>query len=81
MQSGRRKVGQWVLEYVTPSARNPEALMGWVASEDTLNQVKLKFDCCEDAQTYATEQGWDFVVANANIRKVKPRNYSDAFKT
>jgi len=80
MQSGLGKAGQWVLEYVPQTARNPEQLMGWVSSGDTLNQVKLRFDSQEDAVAYAEKHALDYHVLAAHQRKVKPRNYGDNFR-
>lgn len=80
MQSGRAKCEQWVLEYETASKRAPESLMGWSASEDTLNQVQLKFDSSEKAIEFAKSKGWRYNLASDNERKVTPRNYSDNFR-
>lgn len=80
MQSGLGKAGDWVLEYETETARKPEALMGWTASGDTLNQVKLKFASMEDAVAFATAKGWNYTVLPPRFRKVKPRNYGDNFR-
>ena len=54
--------------------------MGWTCSEDTLNQVQLKFDTQEEAIAFAQEKGWAFTLSNAHERKVTPRNYGDNFK-
>jgi hypothetical protein len=54
--------------------------MGWVSSDDTLNQVRLKFDSAEDAISYAQGKGWEYSVQVAQERKVRPRNYMDNFK-
>jgi len=80
MQSGRGKGGDWVLEYDLPTARVPESLMGWTASGDTLNQVKLGFDTAEDAVAYAQKNGLDYIVDTTHERRVKPRNYGDNFR-
>lgn len=80
MQSARGKSHQWVLEYEPISKRTPEPLMGWISSDDTLNQVKLKFDTAEDAVAYADKQGWEHQVQVNQPRKIKPRNYMDNFK-
>ena len=52
MQSGRGKLKNWVLEFITkdPSI-NP--LMGWETSTDTLEEVVLKFPSKEKAIEYA----------------------------
>lgn len=78
-QSGLAKTRHWVLEYETPSPRRPESLMGWTASKDTLNQVRLKFSSKEDAVDYAKKQGWSYILSGRHEKKIRPRNYSDNF--
>ncbi len=80
MQSGRGKSKAWVLEYELQTPRGPEALMGWTASSDTLNQVKLYFDTSQQAVEFAQSKGWNYVVLPAQERVVRPRNYGDNFK-
>ena len=80
MQSGRGRVGGWVLEYELETARSPEMLMGWTSSGDTLNQVRLKFATAEDAIQFAQDKGWAYTVLPAQERIVTPRNYVDNFK-
>ena len=80
MQSGRGKLRNWVLEYEAYSPRQAEPLMGWTSSGDTLNQVQLKFETCEDAIKFAEKKNWAYTVLPENDRVVKPRNYSDNFK-
>ena len=80
MQSGRAREGGWVLEYELETPRGPETLMGWTASSDTLNQVKLNFPTAEDAIKFAQSKGWAYTVLPAQERVVTPRNYVDNFK-
>ena len=80
MQSGHGKTGKWILEYELETPRGPEALMGWTASGDTLNQVRLNFANSEDAISFAVAKGWDYTVMPEQHRIVKPRNYVDNFK-
>ncbi|HPD83179.1 MAG TPA: ETC complex I subunit [Alphaproteobacteria bacterium] len=80
MQSIHAKKPTWVLECEQVSRRMPEPLMGWTCSDDTLNQVKLKFSCAEDAVSYAQKQGWEYTVTVDRDRRVRPRNYLDNFK-
>jgi hypothetical protein len=80
MQSIHAKKPQWMIECVTPTKREPEPLMGWTRSEDTLNQISLKFDSCEAAIAHAERQGWEYSVLVDRERRVKPRNYGDNFK-
>ena len=80
MQSGRAKMGQWILEYERPTARRPEPLMGWSSAADTYNQVKLKFDSEKEAVEYAVEHGWSYDVRKGSQKRIRPRNYGDNFK-
>ena len=79
-QSGRALLGKWVLEYEVQTPRRPEPLMGWVASGDTLNQVRLQFDRKEDAVAFARRKGLVFEVEPERRRRVQPRNYADNFR-
>ena len=78
-QSGRGKSKDWILEYELSSDRKPENLMGWTASGDTCNQVRLAFSKLDDAVKYANNEGWDYTILSAHERKICPRSYADNF--
>ena len=80
MQSGRAHLSNWVLEYELQTPRRPEPLMGWVASGDTLNQVRLRFERKEDAIAFARRKGLAFEVEPEHRRRVQPRTYADNFR-
>lgn len=80
MQSGLAKTAQWVLEYDRKAALGPEPLMGWTASGDTLNQVRLKFDTLDQAVAHAEKEGLEYSVIQPQERRVKPKNYTDNFR-
>lgn len=80
MQSGRSKTKLWVVEYETETARRPEPLMGWTASGDTLNQVRMKFDSMEQAIAFVEKKGWTYTLVQPQSRRLTPRNYGDNFK-
>lgn len=80
MQSGRGKEGKWLLEYELETPRGPETLMGWTASGDTLNQVRLQFPSVTEAISFAEKKGWAYTVLPSQERVVTPRNYVDNFK-
>ena len=61
MQSGAR-ARKWVLAYEPATRREPEALMGWISAEDTLNEVQLHFETMEEAVAFATKNGLDYTV-------------------
>ena len=83
MQSGTAKTKQWVLEYVSDTAREVDPLMGWTSNEDTQAQVRLRFPTKEAAQEYARDNGIDAVVTEPHSRKpnVRPGGYGDNFAT
>lgn len=80
MQSGRAGTGQWILEYELETPRKPEPLMGWTSSQDTLNQVRLKFDSKEAAIAFAESRNFDIILGEEHTRKIVPRSYLDNFK-
>jgi hypothetical protein len=80
MQSGRGKTHSWILEYEIETARRPEPLMGWTASADTLNQVKLRFATQDEAVAFATREGLSYSVEQPKPHRVRPRNYADNFR-
>jgi hypothetical protein len=80
MQSGRANTTEWVLEYELETPRRPEPEMGWVAADDTLNQVRIKFITREAAIAFAEKEGFDYTVGETHARKVKPQSYIDNFK-
>lgn len=81
MQSGRAKTHRWMLDYEIETPRRPEPLMGWTSSGDTLNQVRLSFETKEEAIAFAEREGWSYTVQEAAVRRVRPRNYADNFRT
>jgi len=80
MQSGRAGLKSWRIEPELESARVPEPLMGWTSSQDTLNQISLRFSSADEAVKYAEKMGWDYAVEEVNERIITPRNYADNFK-
>jgi hypothetical protein len=80
MQSGRGKTHHWVLEYEEETARRPEPLMGWTASDDTLNQVRIRFATAEEAIAFAEREGFACSVEQPKPHRVRPRSYADNFR-
>lgn len=79
MQSGRGLTQEWLLEF-EPGARRPEPLMGWTSSDDTLAQVRLRFDTKDEAIAYAQKRGLQFVLEEPQERRIKPKAYADNFR-
>lgn len=82
MQSGKSgNAKAWVLEYEPVAPKKADALMGWLGSDDTTQQVRLKFDSREDAVAYAKRKGLDFQVFDeAKKKPVGTKNYADNFR-
>ena len=80
MQSGLARTRRWVLEYEPATARTPDPLMGWSSGEDTLNQVRLRFDTREEARAFADKLGLDYTVAEPQAAAEKPKSYADNFR-
>lgn len=79
-QSGRAKTKQWILEYDLETKRQPEPMMGWISSHDTLNQTRMLFDTVEEAVHFAEKNGWKYSVVEPKPRQLKGRSYLDNFK-
>jgi hypothetical protein len=80
MQSGRAGTRKWVLDYETASRRTPDPLMGWSSAQDTLNEVRLKFDTEAEAIAFAKKKGLDYVLIEPNERTTKAKAYADNFR-
>jgi glycogen debranching enzyme len=80
MQSGRALTHKWVLEFEPQSPRQIEPLMGWTASSDMLQQVRLEFDSRDEAIAYADTHGIAYQVFEPHASKVRARAYSDNFR-
>ena len=78
MQSGRGKLKNWVLEFLTkdPSI-NP--LMGWETSSDTLEEVVLKFSTKEKAIEYAKKNNISYKIVEPNKKEFVIKSYADNF--
>ena len=80
MQSGIAKSQDWVLEYESDSDRTAEPLMGWVPSQDTMEQVRLKFTTLAEAEAFAQDKNITYSILPTRQKRIKPRNFSDNFK-
>jgi ETC complex I subunit conserved region len=80
MQSGRALTREWVLEFEQGSQRRPDPLMGWSSAQDTLNQIKLRFDTLDEAKAYAEKHDLDYAIVEPQERRLKPKSYADNFR-
>ena len=79
MQSGRSKTKRWVLDYPRASKVVPEPLMGWQASTDTAQQVKLYFENSDAAIAYCKANNIAFDLVRPKQRRLRKKAYADNF--
>ena len=80
MQSGPAGNSKaWVLEYMPVAPKRPDRLMGWLGSDDTTQQVRLKFATQDEAVAFARRKGLDAQVSAEPQKSFRPKNYSENF--
>jgi hypothetical protein len=78
-QSGK-KSSQWLLvPIIEANHKSINNVMGWTSSNNTLSQIKLKFDNSQDAMKYAMKQGWDYEIILPKTALVTTKSYSNNF--
>jgi len=80
MQSGNAGSKQWVLQFVSAVKREADPLMGWTSSDNTSQQVTLKFDTKEEAIAYAERNGIPFRLTEPKPRQPVRKTYADNFR-
>jgi hypothetical protein len=80
MQSGKARVGQWVLAFESGRPRRPDPLTGWAGGAETQEQVILTFPTLEAARAYAGKNGIDAHVVPPATEKLKLQAYADNFR-
>ena len=78
MQSGRGKLKDWILEFETREPKT-NALMGWETSDDTLEEVKLKFSSKEKAVEYAEANDIVYSVIEPKQKEFVIKSYEENF--
>ena len=79
MQSGKARTKEWVLDYEPEVPREIEPLMGWTASGDMRQQVRLYFDTAEEAVAYCERHGIAYQVSNSKPVARHTISYADNF--
>ena len=77
--SGRRKTRQWIVEREPRSRKEADRLIGWVGSDDTDQQVQLRFSTKEAAIAYCKRAGLSYQLFEPHARVVRPKAYADNF--
>ena len=79
MQSGQARTKEWVLDYEPESPREIEPLMGWTASGDMRQQVRLSFDTPEEAVAYCERHDIAYQLLNPKPAARRRISYADNF--
>jgi len=79
MQSGTARTKEWVLEYEPETPREIEPLMGWTASSDMRQQVRLSFDRAEEAIDYCERHGIAYQLVPPKPAARRTISYADNF--
>ena len=77
-QSGNGKQKTWILEFETKDPHT-NTLMGWESSNDTLEEVRLKFTSKEKAIDYATANNIKFSVVEPKKKTFVIKSYEENF--
>ena len=80
MQSGKGKSVSWLLEFEKSRPNFVEPLMGWVGTDDTVQQVRLAFPTKEAAAAYARSIGVVAEIIEPKVSQQKIKPYADNFK-
>lgn len=79
MQSGKANAREWLLEFENAASRRVEPMMGWISSDDTQTQVRLKFDSKEEAIAYAQREGIEYKLIEPREATRVIKAYADNF--
>jgi hypothetical protein len=80
MQSGKARIGEWVLEWERDEPLRPDPLTGWAGSGDTETQVQLRFPTREAALAHAARLGLEVEIIPLGPRRLKLQAYADNFR-
>jgi hypothetical protein len=79
-QSGTANTHTWLLEFEPAAAKQIDSLMGWVGSNDTRGQLRMKFPSLEEAKAYAKRNDIPVDIRKPQAKKRSIQAYSDNFK-
>ncbi|MBL0849413.1 MAG: oxidoreductase [Candidatus Liberibacter ctenarytainae] len=79
-QSGKKgRVGTWVLEFERKIPPYIEPFLGYTASKDPLQQIKLFFNSLETAEKYAVDHNIQYYVVPLYKEEQKKVSYQNNF--
>jgi len=82
MQSGNSGWGKsagWMMEFIRQHRAQPDSLMGWQSSGDTLKTIHIEFDTLDQALDYAKSHGFEATALPSPARRRRFKTYADNF--
>jgi hypothetical protein len=79
MQSGTANAKRWVMEFEPTAPKVTDPLMGWTGSDDTQEQVKLRFADESAAVAFAKKHSLDYRVFEPREPRPTPKSYAANF--
>lgn len=79
MQSGTANCEDWILEFEPEARRKIEPLMGYTASTDTRQQLRLQFPSAEAAESYCRKNRIAFIVHRPHEPRRRRNSYAENF--
>jgi hypothetical protein len=79
VSSGRFKTRFWLVEFEPRSRKEADRLIGWVGSDDTEQQVTLRFASKEAAIAYCEKRGIAYTLSLPHERQIRPKAYAENF--
>jgi ETC complex I subunit conserved region len=79
MQSGNAKTKEWVLDFEPEQPRVVEPLMGWTASGDMKQELRLFFQTKEEAIAYCEREAIPYQVFESPLVRRPRIAYADNF--
>ena len=77
--SGRAGTRAWILEMEPRTRKEADSLIGWIGSDDTEQQLRLRFPSQDAAIAFARRKGLAYRVVEPRARRVQPKSYADNF--
>ena len=78
-QSGRKNKPWMLVPTMEENHLSIDNLTGWTSSNNTLSQLKLKFQTQKEAVIYAQSQGWNYQIIEPKTSLVIKKSYADNF--
>lgn len=79
-QSGKKQK-PWLIKIVEKeNHKTIDPVMGWTSSDNTLEQLNLRFQSPEDAAKYASSQGFEYEIIKNSEVKIPKKSYADNFQ-